>query len=119
MSRYYKKDETLSLLGKSVRVKIDRRKGIAHPDYPELIYKVDYGFIPDTVTDDGEELDAYVLDEVDGDCCEGIVVAVVVRYNDRENKLVVSNREEKYTSEEIEGLIEFQEKYFNSSLVMK
>ena len=119
MSRYYKKDETLSLLGESVRVKIDRRKGTAHPDYPELIYKVDYGFIPDTVTDDGEELDAYVLDEVDGDCYEGLVVAVVVRYNDRENKLVVSNRTEKYTPEEIEGLIEFQEKYFNSSLVLK
>ena len=38
MSRYYKKDETSSLLGKSVRVKIDRRKGTAHPDYPELMY---------------------------------------------------------------------------------
>jgi inorganic pyrophosphatase len=32
------------------------------PNWPDLVYETDYGFIPDTVGGDGKEVDVYVLD---------------------------------------------------------
>ena len=47
-------------LGKIVNVKMDRPLGTKHPKHG-FVYEVNYGFIPNTVSGDGEELDAYVL----------------------------------------------------------
>ncbi len=47
-------------IGKKVTVEMDRPLGTKHPKHG-FIYEVNYGFIPGTVSGDGEELDAYVL----------------------------------------------------------
>ena len=47
-------------LNKTVNVKIDRPLGSKHPQYG-FIYPVNYGFIPNTISGDGEELDCYIL----------------------------------------------------------
>lgn len=47
-------------LNKDVLVKIDRKLGSKHPKH-EFIYTLNYGYIPNTISGDGEELDAYVL----------------------------------------------------------
>ena len=47
-------------LGKEVTVKIDRPLGTKHPKHG-FIYQCNYGYIPNTISGDGEELDAYVL----------------------------------------------------------
>ena len=47
-------------LGKIVEVKLDRVMGSKHPKHG-FIYPVNYGYIPNTISGDGEELDAYVL----------------------------------------------------------
>lgn len=39
---------------------IDRPKGSAHPRYPELIYRVDYGYLKDTTSMDGGGIDVWV-----------------------------------------------------------
>ena len=39
---------------------IDRPKGTAHPKYPDLIYKVDYGYLKDTSSMDGGGIDVWV-----------------------------------------------------------
>ena len=49
-----------NFLGKIVTVKMDRPLGTKHPKH-DFVYPVNYGFIPNTVSGDGEELDAYVL----------------------------------------------------------
>ncbi len=41
-------------------LKIDRPLGSKHPQYG-FIYPVNYGFIPNTISGDGEELDCYIL----------------------------------------------------------
>lgn len=43
-------------VGKEVKVAIDRAMGSAHPKHG-FIYPVNYGYIPNTISGDGEELE--------------------------------------------------------------
>ena len=47
-------------LGKEVEVIIDRKLGSSHPKY-DMIYPINYGYVPNTISGDGEELDCYIL----------------------------------------------------------
>jgi inorganic pyrophosphatase len=38
---------------------LDRPRGTSHPSYADMIYPVDYGYVVDTVGDDGEEFDVF------------------------------------------------------------
>lgn len=42
---------------------LDRPKGSRHPRYPDDVYPLDYGYIPDTAGGDGAEVDIYVGSE--------------------------------------------------------
>ena len=102
-------------LGKRVLVKIDRPFGSKHPK-KEFIYPINYGYIPNTISGDGEELDAYVLGVFEPvEEYEGNVIAIIHRTNDNDDKLVVSNKE--YTDDQIRALTEFQEAYFESVII--
>ena len=107
----------LPYLGQTVKVVIDRPLGSVHPRYPDLIYPVNYGELPDTISCDGHPIDVYVLG-VDHpvELFTGIVIAIVVRENDSEDKLVVAesgNRDEKA----IRDAVHFQERFFRVSIV--
>ena len=79
------------MIGKTVRVIIDRPLGSYHPKYKNLYYPVNYGYVPDVIGGDGEEQDAYVLGvDTPLECFEGIVIAVIHRLNDVEDKWVVA-----------------------------
>ena len=39
---------------------IDRPKGSTHPKYPDFIYKVDYGYLNNTTSMDGQGIDVWV-----------------------------------------------------------
>ena len=74
-------------LGKIVTVKMDRPLGTKHPKHG-FVYPVNYGFIPNTVSGDGEELDAYVLGiDKPLDSFTGRCIAIVHRTNDNDDKL--------------------------------
>ena len=47
-------------LGKEVSIEIDRPMGTRHPKHG-FMYMINYGFIPNTISGDGEELDAYLV----------------------------------------------------------
>lgn len=104
-------------LGKMVRVKIDRPLGSKHPKHG-FIYQVNYGYIPNTISGDGEELDAYVLGEHDPiEKFEGEVIAIIHRTNDDDDKLVVMEKGRNYTDDQIRALTEFQERWFESIII--
>ena len=106
-------------LGKVVKVKMDRPLGCKHPNHG-FIYPVNYGYIPGTVSGDGEELDAYVLGvHKPLDEFEGKVVAIIHRTSDDDDKLVVMEEGRNYTDEQIRALTEFQEQYFESIIIRK
>ena len=49
------------MIGKTVKVKVDRSLGSSHPDYPEYIYLINYGYVEGIIAPDGEEQDVYIL----------------------------------------------------------
>src|SRR5690606_25300767 len=105
------------LLGQTVKVKVDRPLGSKHPEY-DFEYQVNYGFVPNTLSSDGEEQDVYVLG-VDKSITEfeGKVIAVVKRIDDSDDKLIVVPDDLELSDEEIEDQIKFQEKWFSHNLV--
>jgi len=112
--------ETLSktFLGKTVSVTIDRPKGSRHPIHEDIIYPVNYGFLENTLSGDGEALDAYVLG-IDHPVSSftGRVIAIVRRHDDAEDKLVVAPENCAFHQGEIARQIHFQEKFFKTSIL--
>ena len=103
-------------LGKKVNVIIDRKLGSKHPKH-NFIYPVNYGYIPNTISGDGEELDAYILGVFEPvEQYEGNVIALIHRINDDDDKLIVSNNRN-YSDDAIRALTEFQEQYFESVII--
>nr|WP_202898595.1 inorganic diphosphatase [[Eubacterium] cellulosolvens] len=107
-----------SIIGKTVRGKIDRPIGSFHPRFPDMIYPVNYGYIEGVIAGDGEEQDAYVLGtDKPLDEFQGKVIAVYHRFNDVEDKWIVSLDGSDYSDDEILQLIHFQEQYYEGELV--
>ena len=108
---------TSEYIGKKVNVKIDRKLGSKHPKY-NFIYPLNYGFVPNTISGDGEELDCYILGVFEPiEEFEGICVAVIHRINDDDDKLIIVPNGKNYSDEQIEALIEFQEKFFEYEII--
>ncbi len=104
-------------LGKNVSIVIDRKLGTKHPKHG-FIYMVNYGYVPNTISGDGEELDAYLLGVFEPvDEFIGKVIAIIHRTNDDDDKLVVVPDDRKYSDDEIRALTEFQEQYFESVII--
>ena len=107
------------MLGKNVRVVVDRPLGSYHPEHKNLYYSVNYGYIPGLIAPDGEEQDAYILG-VNEPVPElsGRVIAIIKRLDDVEDKLVVAPEGVSFDREEIARLTDFQEKYFRTEIIM-
>ena len=110
-------EKATNFIGQTVEVEMDRPLGTRHPKH-NFMYPVNYGYVPGTVSGDGEELDAYVLGVFEplsnyiGKC-----IAVIHRINDDDDKLVVVPETKNYTDEEIRVLTEFQERFFESEII--
>lgn len=104
-------------LGKKVKVVMDRPMGSKHPKW-NFIYPINYGYVPNTISGDGEELDAYIVgifepvEEYEGKC-----IAAIHRLNDDDDKLVIAPEEKIYTKQQIEALVEFQERFFEHEII--
>ncbi len=104
-------------LGSLVSVTVDRPLGSRHPQHPDILYPVNYGFIPGISASDGEEQDAYILGISEPAAAfTGRVIAIIHRKNDVENKWVVAPEGISFTPEEIRELTAFQEQYFDTTL---
>jgi inorganic pyrophosphatase len=96
---------------------MDRPLGTRHPKHG-FMYCVNYGFVPGTVSGDGEELDAYLLGVFEPlQSYIGKCIAVIHRINDDDDKLIVVPDGKQYTDDEIRKLTNFQEQYFQSEII--
>lgn len=41
-------------------ITLERRRGTAHPRFPDIVYPLDYGYVEGTVGEDGEPVDVFV-----------------------------------------------------------
>jgi len=114
------KNYATQFIGKNVAIKINRPINSKHPKH-DFLYKVNYGFVPETIAPDEEEIDAYVLgvDEPITDF-EGKCVAIIHRLNDDDDKLIiVTPALETITDDEIRKFTNFQEQFFTSQIIRK
>ena len=107
------------MLGKIVKVIIDRPMGTYHPKHKDLYYPINYGYIEGIIAPDGEEQDAYVLgaDEPVSEFT-GKIIAIIKRFDDVEEKWVVAPENIIFTKDDIMKQVEFQEKYFKTEIIM-
>ena len=112
-----KKINAKDFIGKEVEIVIDRALGTRHPKHG-FIYIVNYGYVPNVISGDGEELDAYLLGVFDPvESYKGKCIAVIHRTNDDDDKIIVVPYGVNYTDEQIKALTEFQERFFESVIM--
>ncbi len=84
--------KALDKLVSNSEIVIDRPRGSAHPRFPNFIYKVDYGYLKDTTSMDGEGIDVWVGS---GDKkIDAIMCIIDLKKKDSEIKILVGCTEE-------------------------
>ncbi len=78
----------LQTLVNESKIIIDRPKGTNHPKYPDLIYEVDYGYLENTSSMDGQGIDVFVGTD-SGQKVNGIAVTVDLNKKDSEIKILI------------------------------
>jgi len=104
-------------LGKEVEVIFDRPLGSKHPKYG-FTYEVNYGYLEGVKAPDGEDLDAYYLG-IDQPLQKaiGTVKAIVHRFDNDDDKLVVMPKDISMTDDEIDRAVHFQEQWFKHQVL--
>ena len=107
------------MIGKNVKVIVDRPLGSYHPTHKNIYYSVNYGYIPGIIAPDGEEQDAYIIG-INEPIKEfvGKVIAIIHRFDDVEEKWVVASENSSFTKEQIMQQVDFQERYFKTEIIM-
>lgn len=109
--------DNIKYLDKTLEVKIDRPFGSKHPKHG-FIYPVNYGYVPNTVSGDGEELDCYVLGIFEPlENFKGKCIAIIHRLDDNDDKLIIVPENKAFSNNEIRVLTEFQERFFESEII--
>ena len=102
-------------LEKKVHVEVDRPIGYRHGT---IVYPINYGYLPGIPGGDGEEQDTYILGvNTPVKEFDGRVIAVILRSDDVEDKLVVAPNGSTYSKNQIAEAVQFQEQYFNSCIL--
>ena len=104
-------------IGEILEVTIDRELGSKHPNHG-FIYPLNYGYVPNTISGDGEELDCYILGVFEPiKHFKGKCIAIIHRTNDNDDKLIIVPENKEYGNDAINALIEFQERFFEHIII--
>lgn len=107
-----RRENMQALLGSTVHVEVDRPMGYRHGD---ILYPINYGYVPGMMAADGEEQDAYILGITQPIASfDGRVLGAICRRNDVEDKLVVAPEGMVFHQGQIVEAVHFQEQYFDS-----
>lgn len=105
-------------LGKVVTIEIDRPIGYVHRKGEKtLIYPINYGYIPEVLGGDGEELDVFLVGvDVPVSSYTGKIIGIVYRADDVEDKLIMAPEGASFSAEELARAVYFQEKYYQTTI---
>ena len=105
--------ESLDNLVLTHKLVIDRPKGSSHPRFPESIYPLDYGYLKDTTSSDGEGVDVW-LGGVDDLFVQAIVCTVDRLKDGVEVKIIIG-----CTDEEIETIMNYHGSFNQKAILVK
>ncbi len=104
-------------LKREINVKVVNPIGSSHQIH-NFIFPVNYGYIPNTLAEDGSEIGVYILGVYEPiEEFTGICRAIVLRKNDIKNQLIVVPHDKNYNAAQMEALVEFQERLFDSRIM--
>ena len=106
------------ILGKIVTVTIDIPSGTNHPQNPDIIYPINYGYIKGIAVKDNNFQNAFVISTkkpMNG--FTGIIVAIIKRKNELIDKLVVGPVGKKFYKPQIIELLHFQDQFFDDEYI--
>lgn len=107
------------MIGDIVTVTVDRPLGSYHPEYKDMYYPINYGYIEGIIAPDGEEQDAYILGVNEAvEKFTGKIIAIIRRFDDVEEKWVVCPENISFSKEKITEQVKFQEQYYHSEIIM-
>ncbi|MBE6535517.1 MAG: inorganic pyrophosphatase [Ruminococcaceae bacterium] len=111
-------EQVESYLGKTVKIEIDRPIGYVHRKGKKtLVYPINYGYIPDVLGGDGEELDVFLVGVAEPvSTYEGKIIGIVYRADDVEDKLIMAPEGISLTALQIARTVYFQEKYYKTTV---
>lgn len=105
-----------SYLGKTMVLNIDRPIGHIYPEYPDLVYPVNYGYL-DVLGDNSVKLDVYLLGvNVPVREYTARIIGIVHHQNNVEDRLVAAPEGVNFTKDEIKKAIYFQEQYYENEI---
>lgn len=104
-----------SHMGKKVHIVVDRPVGYRHGD---ILYPVNYGYLPEVIAGDGEEQDVYILGVAEPlETFDGYIIGAIRRKDDVEDKLVAAPEGMRFHQAQIAEMVAFQEQYFDSKVI--
>jgi 8-oxo-dGTP pyrophosphatase MutT (NUDIX family)/inorganic pyrophosphatase len=102
----------------SYTVEIERPVGSSHPDYPSIVYSLNYGYVEGVTTESGEHQGAYIVGlDTPVERFTGKKIAVVHR-DPPEDKWVIAPDNMPFNKQQIEEMVYFIEQYYDSSIEM-
>jgi inorganic pyrophosphatase len=107
------------MLGKTVKVIVDRPLGTYHPEHKDIYYSLNYGYVEGIIAADGEEQDAYILGVTEPiKEFSGKVIAIIHRFDDIEEKWIVAPEGSFFSKDDILQQVDFQERFFKIEIRM-
>ncbi|MCD7891434.1 MAG: inorganic pyrophosphatase [Ruminococcus sp.] len=109
----------MNIIGKKITVIVDRMLGTRHLKFPDLLYPINYGYVEGIFAADGEEQNVYILGINEPvKKFTGIVVIIIHRFDDVEEKWVAAPENLTFTKAEIAEIVKFQEQFFHFEVIM-
>ncbi|MEH1968083.1 MULTISPECIES: hypothetical protein [unclassified Nostoc] len=93
-------------------LKIDRPKGTLHPRYPSFVYPLDYGYLQDTRSGDGSDIDVWI-GSLSSQTVTAVICCVDLEKRDTEIKILLD-----CTSEESRVILEIHNTGSQSAMLL-
>lgn len=104
-------------LGKTVTVTVDRPYGSFHPHNPDVLYPLNYGYVDELVSEDGEFQDAWIYGPQEPvESFRGSVIGIIY-HKDGPSRFIVSRIGEQPDIQAVMAAVAFEEQYYDTRFI--
>ena len=104
-------------LGRTVTVTVDRPCGSFHPHNPDVLYPLNYGYVDELISEDGEFQDAWIYGpEEPVETFRGCVAGIIY-HKDGPSRFIVCRIGEQPDRQAIMEAVAFEEQYYDTRFV--